>query len=110
MNTIQNDIRTFNDELVRISLYFDKVLNEQIPVDFNEINKLVEGIEKKRVKLKNKYPKELLKNNSDNVTYITKQIVNTLDNIIRNKEVEKQTAANELKKLQNKKKIANYIR
>ena len=106
----QIELNMFNEKLNKMDEYLNYILSEQISVDFNEINQLISDIESSRNKLKAKYSAKLLNENSENLSKITKQIVNTLDSIIRNKELERQTVAEELRKLQNKKKIANYIR
>jgi hypothetical protein len=100
----------FLAELIKASDYFSEIENDEKEVDFNYVKRLISSIDSKRNELKSKYPKELLDKNFEKVKIIAKQISQSIDNVIKQREAEKKSVALELEKINNKKKIATYIR
>jgi hypothetical protein len=110
MNNIVHDIDLFCSELTNALNYFELIEKKEKEVDFKIVKRFISNIENKRKVLKTKYSSEMLDNNSQKAKLITKQINNTLDNVVKITEIEKDLVGLELSKLNNKKKIATYIR
>lgn len=110
MSSIVYDVDLFCVELAKASNYFSEIENEEKEVDFNEVKRLISSIDSKRNALKKKYPKEILDKNFEKVKIIAKQISQSIDNVVKQREAEKKSVALELEKINNKKKIATYIR
>jgi hypothetical protein len=110
MNSIAYDMDVYCVELSKAQSYFDSLEKQEKEVDFKFVKRLISNIELKRKELKNKYSSETLNNNSEKINLITKQINKSLDNVVKQTEAEKYSVGLELEKINNKKKIATYIR
>lgn len=110
MSSIVYDVDIFCADLVKALNYFSEIENAEKEVDFNEVKRLISSIDSKRNELKRKYTKELLDKNFEKVQIIAKQISQSIDNVVKQREAEKKSVALELEKINNKKKIATYIR
>ena len=110
MNSVVYDMDAFCVELSKAQSYFDSIKKQEKEVDFKIVKRLTSNIELKRKELKNKYSLETLSNNSEKMNMISKQISKTLDNVVKQTEAEKHSVGLELERINNKKKIATYIR
>ena len=109
MNSFVHDIDSFCGELTNALNYFELIEKQEKEVDFKFVKRLISNIESMRQDLKMKYSSESL-NESEKINSITKQISKTLDNVVKQAEAEKYSVGLELEKINNKKKIATYIR
>jgi len=110
MAGFEYDMNNYFEELSKASVYFKMIENEEKEVDFNEVKQLILDIDSKKNLLKNRYPLELINKNYKKIEVITKLINKTLDNVVKLREAERNSVALELEKLNNKKKMATYIR
>ncbi len=110
MVTLNENLAEVKNYLLLVNNNLDSITDKNFDSTMREINSLTEKIKSKGTFIKNNFPKEQFKNESDTIHTMIKQITKKLDNIVERKKEEQAEISLNLTKLANKKKLINYQR
>lgn len=110
MKNLEQKIIKTRQFLTQALFFLREFKEKREPGSLNNAKEMVKKVELLKRELLKDYEIEDLKNFDPILTNIAKQISDTFDNIIRDKNLEMSIVAKKLKLLQNQKKILNYSR
>ena len=96
--------------LLEIISYFDNIDEINFKKNLDNSLKNMNLVDSLKRELRSIYGAEQLKNNEMELSVLSKLIQEKFDNIVRLKKEETENISDNLKQIQNQKKIANYIR
>ncbi len=96
--------------LLEIIYYFDNIDEINFKKNLDNSLKNMNLVDSLKRELRSIYGAEQLKNNEMELSVLSKLIQEKFDNIVRLKKEETENISDNLKQIQNQKKIANYIR
>lgn len=96
--------------LLEIIYYFDNIDETNFKKYLDKALKNMVLVDLVKKELRSIYGAEQLKNNEMELSVLSKLIQERFDNIVRLKKEEAENISDNLKQIQNQKKIANYIR
>ncbi|HVO75254.1 MAG TPA: hypothetical protein VMT35_14585 [Ignavibacteriaceae bacterium] len=107
---MEEKINQIKNLLLEILSYFENINDENFKMNLDNSLKNMEIIDLLKKELRSVYGPEQLKDNETMLIELTKLIQKKFDNIVRLKKEEAENISNNLKQIQNQKKITNYIR
>jgi hypothetical protein len=107
---LQKKINEIRKLLLGIINYFDSINDVNFKKNLDNALKNMVLVDLLKKELRSIYGAEQLKNNTMELSELSKLIQEKFDNIVRLKKEEAENISNNLKQIQNQKKIANYIR
>jgi hypothetical protein len=107
---LEEKINQIKNLLLEILSYFENINDENFKMNLDNSLKNMEIIDLLKKELRSVYGPEQLKDNETMLIELTKLIQKKFDNIVRLKKEEAENISNNLKQIQNQKKITNYIR
>ncbi len=110
MVTLNENLAEIKNYLLLVNNSLDNITYENFDSTMEKISSLTKKIKSKGAFIKNNFPKEQFKNESDTIHNMIKQITKKLDNIVERKKEEQAEISLNLTKLANKKKLINYQR
>jgi hypothetical protein len=107
---LEKRINEIKNLLLEIIYYFDNIDEANFKKYLDKALKNMVLVDLVKKELRSIYGAEQLKNNEMELSELSKLIQERFDNIVRLKKEEAENISDNLKQIQNQKKIANYIR
>ena len=107
---LTDEIGTLQNLMKEVLIDLDSIDSENFDEKFNLAVSKAEKVQNLKTAIKMKYPMDILKKSEKELLFLSKQIRNSYDNLIKKNREESEALSAELRTLMNSKKIANYNR